>query len=160
MDQQEFKVRLCIEKFGVYFKKAGHQPLMGRLMAYLMLAEPPQKSFEEISEFLLASKSAVSNVLKLLITFGYVDYVSFAGDRKRYFKLNHECWDTYFESQRKEVEEFMNLTTEVLSLRSDKYPEINKGIRELYLLMETFEEEMSSMIEKWKAKSKQPVKKT
>ena len=73
MDTKEIKIRECIEKFGVYYKKTGHQPMVGRLMAYLMLAEPPQKTFEEIVEFLVSSKSAVSNTLNMLMYMGIVD---------------------------------------------------------------------------------------
>jgi DNA-binding transcriptional regulator GbsR (MarR family) len=152
MDKNEIRMRECIEKFGVFFKKAGHQSLMGRLIGYLMVANPPYKSFEEIMEFLVCSKSAVSNVLNMLMAYGFVDYISFAGNRKRYFKLNHGAWDTYFNSEIRETLVFKGLVREAMELRKQEYGDVNQGLEELYLLLETFEQEFPSIREKWKAK--------
>ena len=155
MEKNEVKVRECIEKFGVYYKKTGHQPMMGRLIAYLMLAEPPHKSFEEIVEFLVSSKSAVSNTLNMLMYFGIIDYVRFPGDRKRYFRINQNTWDSLFSAQVQELSHLRELVKEVLELRSDQYPEINHQIRNFYLLLEIYESEFPIILETWKKKIKQ-----
>jgi len=149
------KIRECIEKFGVYYKKTGHQPMMGRLIAYLMLAEPPHKSFEEIVEFLVSSKSAVSNTLNMLMYFGIIDYVRFPGDRKRYFRINQNTWDSLFSAQVQELSHLRELVKEVIELRSDQYPEINHQIRNFYLLLEIYESEFPTILETWKNKIKQ-----
>jgi DNA-binding transcriptional regulator GbsR (MarR family) len=155
MDKNEMKIRECIEKFGVYYKKTGHQPMMGRLIAYLMLAEPPHKSFEEIVEFLVSSKSAVSNTLNMLMYFGIIDYVRFPGDRKRYFRINQNTWDSLFSAQVQELSHLRELVKEVIELRSDQYPEINHQIRNFYLLLEIYESEFPIILETWKKKIKQ-----
>ena len=149
------KIRECIEKFGVYYKKTGHQPMMGRLIAYLMLAEPPHKSIEEIVEFLVSSKSAVSNTLNMLMYFGIIDYVRFPGDRKRYFRINQNTWDSLFSAQVQELSHLRELVKEVIELRSDQYPEINHQIRNFYLLLEIYESEFPIILETWKKKIKQ-----
>ena len=79
----ETKIDEIIEKWGVYYKRTGHQPMMGRLMAYLMVVDPPHQTFEEIVSSLRSSKSSVSNTLTLMTQLGMVDYVRFPGDRKR-----------------------------------------------------------------------------
>jgi len=154
MDSKEIKIRECIEKFGVYYKKTGHQPMVGRLMAYLMLAEPPQKTFEEIVEFLVSSKSAVSNTLNMLMYMGIVDYVKITGDRKRYFRLNQNAWNTMFEAQIQELSNLRGLVQEILNLRSDQYPELNREISDFYSLLELYEQEFPIMLNKWKQQIK------
>jgi DNA-binding transcriptional regulator GbsR (MarR family) len=154
MDIREIKVRECIEKFGVYYKKTGHQPMMGRLIAFLMLAEPAHKSFEEIVEFLVSSKSAVSNTLNMLMYFGIIDYVRFPGDRKRYFRINQSTWDSLFSAQIQELAHLRELVKEVIDLRSDKYPAVNHQIRNFYLLLEIYESEFPTILEEWKTKIK------
>jgi DNA-binding transcriptional regulator GbsR (MarR family) len=154
MDSKEIKTRECIEKFGVYYKKTGHQPMVGRLMAYLMLAEPPHKTFEEIVEFLISSKSAVSNTLNMLMYMGIVDYVKFSGDRKRYFRLNQNAWNTMFEAQIQEFSNLRGLVQEILNLRSEKFPELNREIRDFYSLLEVYEEEFPGILNKWKQQIK------
>ena len=154
MDSKEIKIRECIEKFGVYYKKTGHQPMVGRLMAYLMLAEPPQKTFEEIVEFLVSSKSAVSNTLNMLMYMGIVDYVKITGDRKRYFRLNQNAWNTMFEAQIQELSNLRGLVQEILNLRSDQYPELNGEIKDFYSLLEVYEQEFPIILNKWKQQIK------
>ncbi len=150
MDIREQKIRECIEKFGIYYKKTGHQPMMGRLMGYLILAEPPHKTFEEISDFLLSSKSAVSNTLNMLMYYGLVDYVKFPGDRRRYFRLNHEAWDRMFTVQMKELVNLRELVGEAQRLRTKKYPDTNKKIQEFYKILELYEKEFPEILIKWK----------
>jgi DNA-binding transcriptional regulator GbsR (MarR family) len=154
MDSKEIKIRECIEKFGVYYKKTGHQPMVGRLMAYLMLAEPPQKTFEEIVEFLVSSKSAVSNTLNMLMYMGIVDYVKITGDRKRYFRLNQNAWNTMFEAQIQEFSNLRGLVQEILNLRSEQFPELNKEISDFKLLLELYEKEFPDILNQWKQKIK------
>ncbi|HTX89064.1 MAG TPA: hypothetical protein VMC08_08750 [Bacteroidales bacterium] len=150
MEDRESAIRHCIEKFGVFYQKTGQQAMMGRLMGYLMLAEPPHKTFEEITEFLLCSKSAVSNTLHQLMYVGMVDYVKFPGDRKRYFRLNQESWDRMFEVQLQELADFRGLVGEALKLRSRKYPETNRHIEQFYKLMQIYEEQFPEILGKWK----------
>jgi DNA-binding transcriptional regulator GbsR (MarR family) len=154
MDSKEIKIRECIEKFGVYYKKTGHQPMVGRLMAYLMLAEPPQKTFEEIVEFLVSSKSAVSNTLNMLMYMGIVDYVKITGDRKRYFRLNQNAWNTMFEAQIQEFSNLRGLVQEILNLRSEQFPELNKEISDFNSLLELYEKEFPDILNQWKQKIK------
>ena len=154
MDSKEIKIRECIEKFGVYYKKTGHQPMVGRLMAYLMLAEPPQKTFEEIVEFLVSSKSAVSNTLNMLMYMGIVDYVKITGDRKRYFRLNQNAWNTMFEAQIQELSNLRGLVQEILNLRSDQYPELNQEISDFNSLLQLYEMEFPDILNQWKQKIK------
>jgi DNA-binding transcriptional regulator GbsR (MarR family) len=154
MDSKEIKIRECIEKFGVYYKKTGHQPMVGRLMAYLMLAEPPQKTFEEIVEFLVSSKSAVSNTLNMLMYMGIVDYVKITGDRKRYFRLHQNAWNTMFEAQIQELSNLRGLVQEILDLRSEQFPELNQEISDFNSLLQLYEKEFPDILNQWKQKIK------
>jgi len=49
---------ILVEKMGVHFEQSGFSPMTGRVFAYLLLAEPAQKDFNEIPNFLDVSKSA------------------------------------------------------------------------------------------------------
>lgn len=144
------KIRECIEKFGVYYQRSGHQPMMGRLLAYLMVAEPPHKSFEEITESLLSSKSAVSNTLNMLIYMGIVDYVKMSGDRRRYFRLHPDAWDRLLQAPVNEIGQLKSLVGEVMQLRSGKDPEANRKIGQFYRLLEIFEKQFPVIVEQWK----------
>lgn len=85
-------IKRKVEDMGVTFEKVGYAPMAARIFAFLLLAEPAYQSFDGIRNFLGASKSAVSNALTLLQHEGIVSYLTFNGDRKRYFKIDTEHW--------------------------------------------------------------------
>src|SRR6188768_26433 len=77
-----------VEKIGIMIEQMGHAPVPGRILAYLMLSEPPYRDFYEIQEFLKASKSSISTALNQLMQAGVVNYITFSGDRRRYFQID------------------------------------------------------------------------
>src|SRR5699024_7126307 len=81
-----------IERVGVFHEKKGLQPVVGRIIGLLLVAEPAEATFDEIQEALQVSKSAVSNALTFLQGREIADYTTKPGDRKRYFKLKVKDW--------------------------------------------------------------------
>lgn len=140
-----------VEDMGVVFEKMGRSPMVGRVYAYLMLAEPPYKSFDEIREFLLASKSAISNALNALMKEGAVDYMTFSGDRKRYFKLN---LNQIFERTNAALNNFdtMNqLLEQALEARKNsKHLDFNEGLQREYDFNKFIYDEVRKAVATWR----------
>jgi DNA-binding transcriptional regulator GbsR (MarR family) len=149
---EDKKVKDQVEKIGIVCDKDGFPPLAGRLLGFLMLAEPPHKTFDEIVEFLQASKSAVSNTIKFLESQKMVEYITFPGDRKRYFKMSVETWADVMIDKMDWLQAMHDQISLVLSLRSDNYPKFNEGLQNIRELYEIIMEEMPLMIEKWKTR--------
>ncbi len=146
----EAKIHEIIEKWGVYYKRTGHQPMIGRLTAYLMIVDPPHQTFEEIVSSLQASKSSVSNALTLMSHLGMVDYIKFSGDRKRYFRLSSHIWSRFFESVEKEIQGFREMLAEVLEVRGDNNPGFTRELNNLLKLLAVFETEFPRLLTEWK----------
>lgn len=49
-----------------YASQYAFPPMAGRLLGYLLVCDPPQQTIDELSEALLASRSAVTSAVKLL----------------------------------------------------------------------------------------------
>lgn len=139
---------VVIEKISVAFSKAGFQPAMGRIYGYLMVAEPPQKTFEEIQKDLKLSKSAVSNALNMLLAVKTVDYTTHTGDRKRYFYLNTEGWIAKMK-ERMQTNFFNEIIQDALDIRSEKYPEFNQKLADILEFHAFVHKETMAAIEKW-----------
>ncbi len=117
-----------IEKVGVFFEKSGFPRMVGRVLGYLLIAEPPYKTFTEIQECLQASKSSISTSLQFLTNQGLVGYFTLPGDRKRYFRLNAENW---LEMMRKEICHFgvvRKMLLDCVSLRSNEHENFNQAL--------------------------------
>jgi DNA-binding transcriptional regulator GbsR (MarR family) len=139
-----------VEKIGIVYEKAGHTPMAGRIAGMLFLSEPPYRSFDELVKELSASKSAISNGLNLLQAMGFVEYETFPGDRKRYFKLNLHALEIIFRKELENIANFSVLLKEVRETRSSDYPEFNNGIDNFINLIEIFQAEYPLIIEQWK----------
>ena len=139
-----------VEEFGVMLEKFGRTPMEARVFAYLLLAEPPHQSFDEIREFLNASKSAISNALKRLQEEGSVHYITFSGDRKRYFKLNLPGWQKKLSDTAKNLVSFNAMLKETLDQRKDsRYQDFNEELQNVLKFHLYFSEELDKIIDRW-----------
>lgn len=49
-----------------YARRYGFSPMVGRLLGYLTVCDPPEQSIGELAEALLASRSAIAGAVKVL----------------------------------------------------------------------------------------------
>ena len=150
MEQQKLKEQ--VERIGIVCDKDGMPPLAGRMIGFFMLAEPPHKTFDELAEFLQASKSAISTTLRFLESCGMVEYITFTGDRKRYFRLSVEHWDKVIMTKMDFIKRMQVQVAGVMESRSENYPEFNFGLKVIHTLYEVLLEGMPLLIQKWQEK--------
>lgn len=136
-----------VEKIGVSIEKFGRTPIEGRVFAYLLLSDPPYRSFDDIVEFLSAGKSSVSNALNMYLKEGTLTYRTFSGDRKRYFMIDVDGWKKGFE---KSMTSFNLLLEDVLEHRStSNSKEFNSDLRKLFDFQTHLNTEIVKAIDKW-----------
>ncbi len=146
---QSQRLKELVEKIGVVIEKAGFQPAVGRVLGCLMVSDPPQRTFEEIHEYLGISRSAVSNALNILMAREIVDYFTIPGDRRRYFRLSLSGWLGQVKRQMNFHSATPQLLREVLAARSNRHPEFNRGLKEAIEFFSFMEKERSAALEKW-----------
>ncbi len=138
-----------IERVGVFFEKSGFPRMVGRVLGYLLIAEPPHKTFHEIQEYLQASKSSISTSLQFLLNQGLVGYFTLPGDRKRYFKLNVENW---LEMMRKELCHFgvvSRMMRDCVKLRSSEHAQFNQALGDIADFYAFFEREALQLLDRY-----------
>lgn len=64
-----------------YARRHGFPPMAGRLLGYLLICDPRQQTIDELSDALMASRSAVTGAVKLLEVYGIVQRARAAGER-------------------------------------------------------------------------------
>ncbi len=138
-----------IEKTGVFFEKSGFPRMVGRVLGYLLIAEPPYKTFNEIQAYLQASKSSISTSLQFLLNQGLVGYFTLPGDRKRYFRLNAENW---LEMMRKELCHFgvvSKIMRDCVKLRSQEHEKFNQTLGDIADFYAFFEKEALQLLDQF-----------
>src|SRR6185437_6320858 len=64
-----------------YARRFGMAPMVGRLIGYLAVCKPREKSIGELAEALLASRSAIAGAVGNLETLGLIQRSRAAGER-------------------------------------------------------------------------------
>jgi MarR family len=65
----------------LYARRYGMAPMVGRLLGYLAICDPPEQSIAELAEALLASRSAIAGAIGVLETLSLIRRSRAAGER-------------------------------------------------------------------------------
>jgi DNA-binding MarR family transcriptional regulator len=71
-----------------YARRFAFPPMVGRLIGYLAVCDPPEQSIGELAEALLASRSAITNACKSLETMRLIRRTRVAGERMDRVRLD------------------------------------------------------------------------
>jgi len=146
------KKKELIEKIGIMQEKTGMQPAAGRIVGLLYVADNPELTFDEIRETLCISKSAASNALNLLQQLNRLDYITYNGDRRRYFRLKLGRWRELITKDIDEITNFSEILQEVVSERTPDTPEYNQDILEVADFLKYLHGELPKLLQKWEEK--------
>jgi len=144
-----------VEKIGIMIEQMGHAPVPGRIVAYLILSEPPYRDFYEIQGFLKASKSTVSTALNQLMQADVVNYITFSGDRKRYFQINTKGLVMLMKRQYKQGQVINNMISEALQHRKDsEFQKFNRELKDVIDFSAYIHKGIDKMIADWEKTKK------
>ena len=73
-----------IENMGMYFESYGIPRIGGRILGLLLIAPEPLAA-ERIASTLKASRASISTNIRVLLTSGLAEKITFPGDRTTYF---------------------------------------------------------------------------
>ena len=71
-----------------YARRYAFPPMVGRLIGYLAVSDPAEQSIGELAEALLASRSAITNAVKVLETMRLIRRTRVAGERMDRVRLD------------------------------------------------------------------------
>lgn len=139
-----------IERFGVYTEQGGTSPVESRILALLLVCDVTELTFEEIYEVLKISKSAASNAINKLLTINRIEYITYPGDRKRYFRSRISQWEDTFKGKFDQMFGVNELMKEILAQRPATDKEFNRNLRSFIDFMHFMQKEIPLLYKKWK----------
>ena len=77
----------------LWSKSYGMPPMTGRVLAYLLVCDPPEQTAAQIGEALDASKGSISGATNMLVSFGLADRFRLRGERADRFRIRPDAWD-------------------------------------------------------------------
>ena len=148
------KQKVLIEKIGIATEREGMQPAAARIIGLLYVSDNPELTFDKILNALRISKSAASNALNLLLQTNRIEYTTFSGDRKRYFRLKIANWREGFTKKMVDMTSFSQLLKEVLKERTPETVEFNKSLGEFADFMTYVNNQLPGLLESWEKSRK------
>ncbi len=138
-----------IEEIGIYHENNGFQPAVARVVGLLLVSDKAELTFEEISEALNISKSATSNSLNMLLNTGHIEYTTFSGDRKRYFRIKSSNWRDTFSKKMDDLGALNNLLKRVLEVRKRDNPVYDIKLQSFISFLDNLKTQLPTLIEQW-----------
>lgn len=76
-----------VEEVGLFFEGYGVSRMLGRVLGWLMIIDPPAQTMKQLTEGLKVSKSSISSATNSLIQMGMVEKTRVPGERSDRYKL-------------------------------------------------------------------------
>lgn len=146
---QRFQEDHFIEQFGLYFESSSYPRMAGRIFGFLLLADPPHQSMNQIVDRLRSSKSAISAGLKALLQLHLVDQVRLPGERPTFFRIRPGGWTEVFRQRLLAVAAVRELVDHGLDLLAGRAEEDRARLLEMKDMYEFVERELPVLFERW-----------
>jgi hypothetical protein len=131
-----------------YAREHGFPPMAGRLLGYLMICDPPQQTIEELSDALMASRSAITGAVKLMEGYGLVRRTRRAGERADRIGPDVAALEPRNFDSRLFIEQAA-LFREGLALLADAPPGRRAPLEELAALADFLGERLPQVLAEW-----------
>lgn len=143
-----------IEEFGLYWEQMGLPRMTGRILAWLLICDPPQQTMPDLTEALQASKSSISTGTRMLIQFGFIERISLPGERRDYYRLLPHLWSRVLAEKRNQFNLFLQLAERGLALLDGADPQRRERLEEMHDLYAFMDREYPALLERWRAERK------
>lgn len=105
-----------VERISMYLTRDGVPPIAGRILGWLMIADPAEQSAAEIAAAIHASRASLTTNLRMLTTMGVVTRFGRPGGRTAYYRIEDTAWEKLVQRQIASLTAFCEITQSGLTL--------------------------------------------
>jgi len=132
-----------------YARRFAFPPMAGRVLGYLLVCEPPAQTIAELSDALLASRSAVTGALDVLERIDTIQRSRAAGERMDRVRVDLSSAESRgFDVT--EYQELGDLAREGLEVLKDAPADRRESLMELEAFADWLVERMRTLQQEWK----------
>ncbi len=140
------------DHMGRFFaRRYAFPPMMGRLLGYLAICDPPEQSIGELADALLASRSAIAGAIKALETMRTVSRSRAAGERMDRVRIDVTSSQA-MGMDPSEYEELGELAREGLAVLADAPQQRRAVLLEMSAFADFLVEQMPRLAQEWEAR--------
>jgi hypothetical protein len=139
-----------------YARRYGFSPMVGRLLGYLMVCDPPDQTIGELASALLASRSAIAGAVKVLEAIHLIQRSRAAGERMDRVRIDLNSPQS-MGMDTSEYEELRALAQEGLEVVRDAPIGRQAVLLEMSAFAEFLVERMPLLRQEWNARRQELV---
>jgi DNA-binding MarR family transcriptional regulator len=132
-----------------YARRFSFPPMVGRLIGYLAVCDPPDPTIAELAQALLASRSAITGAVKTLETIHVVQRSRVAGERMDRVRITAQ---QSMQMDVSEYEEMRELAREGLDVLNDAPLERRAALLEMAAFADFLVEAIPKLKQDWEAR--------
>jgi DNA-binding MarR family transcriptional regulator len=134
-----------------YARRYAFPPMVGRLLGYLAVCDPPEQSIGELADALLASRSAIAGAIKVLETSHAVRRSRVAGERMDRVRIDVRSPEA-LGMDVSEYQELGELAREGLQVLAGASPERRAVLLEMSAFADFLVEQVPQLQQGWEAR--------
>jgi DNA-binding transcriptional regulator GbsR (MarR family) len=134
-----------IEKVGRFWESIAGSRIAGRILGWLMICEPDHQSAAELVEALDASTGSVSTQIRQLEQIGFVERITFPGDRASYYRLRELVWSGLMAGEQQRIDTWRDIVAGASEILPTERPE---RVTELGAIADFFADEWPALMER------------
>jgi DNA-binding MarR family transcriptional regulator len=134
-----------------YARRYSFPPMVGRLLGYLAVCDPPDPTIGELADALLASRSAIAGAVKVLETIHVVQRSRVAGERMDRIRIDLTTQQS-MGMDVSEYEEMRDMAQEGLEVLGDAPPERRAALLEMSAFADFLVEHIPRLEQEWEAR--------
>ena len=112
-----------VEAFGRFYEAFGAARTAGRMLGWLMICEPPEKTAAELVDELGVSTGSVSTVTRALTSVQLLERTTFPGKRAAYYRLRDHAWVQAMDARMAGIKELQQLAHMARSVSGETRPD-------------------------------------
>ncbi|MGB3327753.1 MAG: MarR family transcriptional regulator [Thermomicrobiales bacterium] len=138
-----------VEDFGMTFERSGAGRMEGRILAQLMISDPPQLTADDLARELQASRGSISHATRSLVAMGLIRRGRKQGSRQDLFSVLPSAWIDATHHSLRQIATYERLFRQGLALMDDASPESRATLEEAVAFMEFWEDHLPQVFDQW-----------
>ncbi len=143
------ELRDHIERWGILFEFLGGTRMMGKILGWLLVCDPPEQSASDIAKAVGASAGTVSTTTRALLQAAMIERIGIPGKRSAYFRVRPGMWADLLKKRMENGQTMGQLAEQGLSLVSGPDDDATLRLREIRSYCRFIESQLPALLTRW-----------
>jgi len=131
------------------FEELGGTRMMGKILGWLIICEPPEQSAADITLAVNASAGTVSMTTRALVQAAMIEKIGLPGKRSAYYRVRPGMWASLMNARMARMHVLGQLADEGLETFPESDGGPNERLQEIGSYIRFIEREFPALLERW-----------